>query len=87
MEHRVLYYHNSRYHIESMWYPFSGQGDLISASEAIWLYNLAEQSAMYYAFVVLRETLDCFLLNHELIAYPKQKYLPDVIFMSKILPT
>ena len=38
------------------------------------------------AFVVLRETLDCFLLNHELIADPKQNHLPDVLFLSKILP-
>ena len=40
----------------------------ILASEAIWLHNIVEQSAMYFASTVRRETLDCFLLNHELIA-------------------
>ena len=49
-------------------YQSSGQRDLISASKAIWLHNLAEQSAMYSASAMLRETLDYFLLNHELIA-------------------
>ena len=60
---------------------------MISTSEAIWLHNLVEQSAMYSASTVLRETLDYFLLNHELIADLKQKHLPDVLFLSKILPT
>ena len=34
--------------------------------------QLAEQVAMYSALAVLRETLDYFLLNHELIANPRQ---------------
>ena len=68
VEHRVLCHHNCGYHIESLLYPSLGQRDLISASEAIWLHNIVEQSAMYSASTVLRETLDCFLLNHELIA-------------------
>src|SRR5713226_8234656 len=86
MEHRVICHHNCGYHIESLLCPSSGQRDLISASEAIWLHNLVEQSAMYFASTVLRETLDCFLLNHELIADLKQKHLPNVLFLSEILP-
>ena len=74
------------YHIESLLCPYSGQRYLISASEAIWIHNLVEQSAMYSASTVLRETLDCFLLNHELIADLKQKHIPDVLFLSEILP-
>ena len=58
---------------------------MISTSEAIWLHNVVEQSAMYSASIVLRETLDCFLLNHELIVDLKQKHLPDVLFLSEIL--
>ena len=48
-------------------------------------YNLVEKSAMYSASTVLRETLDCFLLNHELIADLKQKHIPNVLFLSEIL--
>ena len=55
----------------SLLYPSSRQRDLILASEAIWICNLAEQSAMYSAPAVLRETLDYFLLNHEIIADPR----------------
>ena len=47
--------------------------------------QLVEQAAMYFASAMLRETLDCFLLNHELIADPKQKHLPNVFFLSEIL--
>ena len=59
---------------------------MISSSEAIWLHNSAGQSAIYSASVVIRETPDCFLPNHELKADPKQKYLLDVLFLSEILP-
>ena len=48
--------------------------------------QLAEQASIYSTSAVLRETLDCFLLNHELIEDPKQKHLPDVLFLPKILP-
>ena len=41
---------------------------------------------MYSASTMLRETLDYFLLNHELIADLKQKNIPDVLFLSEILP-
>ena len=34
--------------------------------------QLVEQAAMYYASAVLRATLDCFLLNHEIIVDPRQ---------------
>ena len=51
--------------------------DFSTIFESIWLQNLVEQYAMYSASTVLSETLDCFLLNHELIADPKQKHLPN----------
>ena len=81
MEHRVLCHH-----IESLLYPSSGQRDLISASEAIWLHNIVEQSAMYSASTMLIETLDCFLLNHELIVDLK-KHIPDVAIQSILMAT
>ena len=31
-----------------------------------------EQAAMYFASAILRETLDCFLLNHEIMEDPRQ---------------
>ena len=34
--------------------------------------QLAEQAAMYSALAVLRATLDYFLLNHEIMADPRQ---------------
>ena len=34
--------------------------------------QLVEQATMYSALVVLRETLDCFFLNHEIMADPGQ---------------
>ena len=34
--------------------------------------QLAEQDAIYSASVMVRETLDYFLLNHEIMADPKQ---------------
>ena len=40
---------------------------------------------MYFASAVLQETLNCFLLNHELIVDPKQKHLPNVIFVARVL--
>ena len=46
----------------------------------------AEQAAIYPASSILREILDCFLLNHEIIADPKQKHPPEVIFLSETLP-
>ena len=48
--------------------------------------QLVEQAAMYYASIVLRAILDCFLLNHEIIADPRQKHPLDVIFLSETLP-
>ena len=49
--------------------------------------QLAKQAAIYSASVVLRATLNCFLLNHEIIADPRQKHPPDVLFLSETLPT
>jgi hypothetical protein len=49
--------------------------------------QLAEHVAMYSASVVLREILDCFLLFHEVMADPKLKQHPEVIFLSEALPS
>jgi hypothetical protein len=48
--------------------------------------QLAEHAAMYSASVVLRAVLDCFLLYHEIIADPKLKQHPEVLFLSETLP-
>jgi hypothetical protein len=48
--------------------------------------QLAEHPAMYYAFVVLRAILNCFLLCHKIIADPKLKQHPEVLFLSETLP-
>ena len=49
--------------------------------------QLVEQATIYFSFGVLRETLDCFLLSHEIMAYPILKHPPKVLFLSKTLPT
>ena len=49
--------------------------------------QLAEQAAMYFASVMLRVILDCFLLNHEIVADPKQKHPPDLCFLYETLPS
>ena len=48
--------------------------------------QLAEHAAMYYGPAVLREILDCFLLYHEIMADPRLKEHPEVLFLSKTLP-
>jgi hypothetical protein len=48
--------------------------------------QLAEHAAMYSASVVLREILDCFLLCYEVMADPRLKQHPEVVFLSKTLP-
>jgi hypothetical protein len=48
--------------------------------------QLAEHAAMYYASVVLRAMLDCFLLCHEIMVDPKLKQHPEVLFLSETLP-
>jgi hypothetical protein len=48
--------------------------------------QLAEHVAMYSAFVVLRAILDCFLLCHEVMADPRRKQHPEVLFLSETLP-
>jgi hypothetical protein len=47
--------------------------------------QLAEHAAMYSASAVLREILDFFLLCHEIIADPKLKQHPEVLFLSATL--
>jgi hypothetical protein len=49
--------------------------------------QLAEHGVMNSTFVVLRVILDLFLLCHEVMADPKLKQYPEVIFLSEALPT
>ena len=48
--------------------------------------QLEEQAAIYSAFVFLRETLDNFLLIHDITDDPRMKHPLEVIFPSKTLP-
>jgi hypothetical protein len=48
--------------------------------------ELAEHVAMYSASAALRAMLDCFLLYHEIMADPKLKQHPEVLFLSETLP-
>jgi hypothetical protein len=80
------YLYNYDYHISSQWLPYPDQIDLSTTSESHMASQLAEHATMYYAYVVLREILDYFLLYHEIMADPRQKQHPEVLFMSKILP-
>jgi hypothetical protein len=49
--------------------------------------QLAKHAAMYYASSVLRQKLDCFLLFHEVMADPRLKQHPEVLFLTETLPT
>jgi hypothetical protein len=48
--------------------------------------QLAEHATMYFASTVLRVMLDCFLLCYEIMADPKLKQYPEVLFLSETLP-
>jgi hypothetical protein len=48
--------------------------------------QLAEHVSMYSASFVLREIMDCFLLCHEVMAEPRLKKHPEVIFLLVTLP-
>jgi hypothetical protein len=48
--------------------------------------QLVKHAAMYFASVVLRAILDCFLLFHEVMEGPKLKQHPEVLFLSEALP-
>jgi hypothetical protein len=48
--------------------------------------QLVKHGAMYSTFVMLREILDCFFLCHEVMANPKLKKHPEVLFLSEALP-
>ena len=48
--------------------------------------QMAEHAAMYSAYAVLRAILDCFLLCHEVMADPRLKQHPEVLFLSETLP-
>jgi hypothetical protein len=48
--------------------------------------QLEEHATMYYASAMLRAMLDCFLLCHEIMADPRLKQHPEVLFLSETLP-
>jgi hypothetical protein len=48
--------------------------------------QLAEHATMYSASTLLRAILDCFLLCHEVMADPRLKQHPEVLFLSETLP-
>jgi hypothetical protein len=58
----------------------------VSNSQSHIASQLAEHAAMYSAFAVLRAILDCFLLCHEIMADPKLKQHPEVLFLSATFP-
>jgi hypothetical protein len=49
--------------------------------------QLAEHATMYYASIVLREILDCFLLCHEVMVDPRPKQHLEVLSLSETLPS
>jgi hypothetical protein len=49
--------------------------------------QLEEHASMYSASVVLSAILDGFLLYHEIMADPRLKEHPEVLFLSKTLPS
>jgi hypothetical protein len=46
----------------------------------------ASHVAIYFSYVVLSATDLCFLLAHDIIAEPKLKHIPEVLFLSSTLP-
>jgi hypothetical protein len=48
--------------------------------------KLVEHAAMYSASAMMRTILDCFLLCDEVMADPRLKQHPKVLFLSEILP-
>jgi hypothetical protein len=46
---------------------------------------MEEHATMFYASIVLKEMLDCFLLFHDIMADPKVKQHSEVIFLSETL--
>jgi hypothetical protein len=48
--------------------------------------QLAEHATMYSASVVLGAMLNCSLLCHEVMADPRLKQHPEVLFLSEALP-
>ena len=49
--------------------------------------QLAKQPSIYYAYAMLREMQDWFLLRHEIMADPILKYPPKLLFLSETLPS
>jgi hypothetical protein len=48
--------------------------------------QLVEHAAMYFTSVMLGAMLDCSLLCHEVMADPRLKQHPEVLFLSETLP-
>ena len=48
--------------------------------------QLAEQDAIYSSSVVMRKTMECYLLSHNIMADPRVKHPPKVLFISETLP-
>jgi hypothetical protein len=48
--------------------------------------QLAEHASMYSASSMMRAILDYFLLCHEIMADPRLKQHPEVLFVSETLP-
>jgi hypothetical protein len=48
--------------------------------------QMEEHVVMYYTSIVIREILDFFLLFHEVMADPRLKKHPEVVFLSETLP-
>jgi hypothetical protein len=48
--------------------------------------QLVEHATMYSISAMLRAMLDFFLLYHEIMADPRLKQHPEVLFLSKTLP-
>ena len=48
--------------------------------------QLEEHNALYSAFLVLGDTLECFLLSHEIMVDPRLKHPPEVLFLLETLP-
>ena len=49
--------------------------------------QLVKQVAIYYTFAMLRETLDFFLLRHEIMADPRLKHPLEALFLSELCPS
>jgi hypothetical protein len=67
-----------------------GSSSALNKSESSFLSHttslLAAVAAMYFASAVLWAMVPCFLLDQAIIAKPKLKQYPEVLFQSTVLP-